>query len=139
MGILADQGGGHLLLVELEHDATGLFDCPWVAVVNVRGAVIEDRDGAVGLAAGVVLVSEAGALTHLEVALFAAQAPYNLATLAIDLVDGGCPAATDKQVAIVIHVYGVDVEVVDAGTNMNIRCGINVGLLEVNVVEAVPF
>src|SRR5215208_6472236 len=121
MGVLGDQGCAHLLLVELEHDATGLFDRPGVAVMNARGAVVEDGDGAVGLAAGVVLVSESGSWPHLEVALFPSQPPYDLAALAIDLVDAGCPAATDKQVAIVIYVYGVDVEVVDAGTNMNIR------------------
>src|SRR5215210_6506783 len=114
MGVLANQGCAHLLLVELEHDATGLFD-------RLGDAVFEDGDSAVGLAAGIVLVSESGAWPHLEVALFAAQAPYNLAALAIDFVDAGCPAATDKQVAIMIYVYGVDVEVVDARTNMNIR------------------
>src|SRR5215208_176035 len=119
MGVLADQGCAHLLLGDFEHDATGLFDCRGGAAVNDRGAVIEDRNGAVGLAAGVVLVGESGTWPHLEVALFPSQPPDYLATLAIDLVDAACPAGTDQQVAIVVYVYGVDVEVIDA--RMNIR------------------
>src|SRR5215213_6145328 len=118
MGVLADQGCAHLLLVEFEHDATGLFDRRGGAAVNDRGAVVEDGDGAVGLAAGVVLVGESGTWPHLEVALFPSQPPDDLATLEIDLVDAACPAATNKQVAIVVYVYRVDVEVVDAGTNI---------------------
>src|SRR5215217_8757564 len=102
-----------------------------------RGAIIEDRDGTVGLAAGVVLVGESGSRAHLEVALFAAQTPNDLTAHAVDLVDGGGFAGGDEQVVVVVHVNRVDVEVVDAA--VVILRGRDVGLVEAYMLEAAPF
>jgi hypothetical protein len=60
-----------------------------------------------------VLVGESGARAHLELTLFTTKAPYDLAALAVDLVDGEGSACGDEQVAVVIYVYGSDVEVVE--------------------------
>src|SRR5829696_6094378 len=107
-GVLANQLGAHLLLVEPYRDAAGLF-------VHLRvGTVIEDGDGAVLVAAGVVLVGELGAWTHLEVAVFPSQPPQDLPTVALYLVDAPGVAGREEQIAIVVYVYGVDVEVVVA-------------------------
>src|SRR5215218_2728790 len=101
------------------------------------GAVIEDGDGAVFLAPSVVLEGESGASTHLEVTLLAAEAPNDLTAFAVDLVDGGGIASGDEEVVIVVYVYGVDVEVVDAGVVILPR--LDVGLLEAHMLETVPF
>ena len=69
VGVLADQRGAHLLLVELQHDAAGLFYGLRPATVKDRGAVVEDGYRSVWLAPGVVLEGKSGAWTHLEVAL----------------------------------------------------------------------
>src|SRR5919107_4184450 len=61
-GVLAHQLGTHLLLVELYLDPAGLI------VHFGVGAVIEDGDGTVSLASGVVLEGAPGARTHLEAA-----------------------------------------------------------------------
>src|SRR5215216_7966050 len=62
-GVLANQLGAHLLLVEPYQDPVGLY-------VHLRmGAVIEDGDGAVLVAPSVVLEGAPGARTHIEVAL----------------------------------------------------------------------
>ena len=105
------------------------------AIFEDRGAVIEDGDGAVGQAPGVVLEGESGAWTHLEVALLAAKAPYDLAPFAVYLVDGGGFAGRDQQVVVVVHVYGVEVEVVDAGAAILQRR--DIGLVQAHMVEAI--
>src|SRR5215204_974626 len=125
------QRGAHLLLVEFEYYTAGLAVHPRV------GPVIEDREGAVRLAAGVVLVGEFGAWPHLEVALFTAQPPYNLTALAVDLVGGGGVAGRDDPVTVMIHVYGVDMEVVEVLRGTHPR--FEIGLVEFHVIEAVPF
>src|SRR5918997_2312514 len=64
-GVLAHQLGTHLLLVELYHD-------PARSIVHLGvGSIVEDGDGAVTVAAGVVLEGALGTGTHLEVALLA--------------------------------------------------------------------
>src|SRR5215217_5493668 len=105
-GVLANQLGTHLLFVELYHDPAGLF------VHLGVGAIVEDGDGAVSLAPGVVLEGDAGAQTHLEVALLPSEAPQDLAALVLYFVDTPGGAGRDEQVAIGLDVYGVDVEVV---------------------------
>jgi hypothetical protein len=55
--------------------------------------------------------------------------PDHLPALAVDLVDGTGRAGGDEQVILVIHVYGVDVEVV---------VGLGVRLVEADVLQAVP-
>src|SRR5215211_7430325 len=107
-----------------------------VSVLKDRGTVIEDGDGAVGLAAGIMLVGEPGARAHLEVALLPAQPPYDRTGLAVDLIHGGGAAGRDKQVIVVVHIYGIDVEVVDARQGTLRRLG--EALLKADVVEAVP-
>src|SRR5215203_5596992 len=102
-----------------------------------RGAVIEYADSVVGLAASVGLVSELGAWPHLEVAFLPAQAPYDLTAHAVDLVDGGGFAGGDEQVVVMVHVYRVDVEVVDAAVVILRRR--DVGLVEAYMLEAAPF
>ena len=81
------------------------------------------------MAADVVLEGEWGARAHLEVVLLPAQSPHDLACLAVDLVDGAGRAGGDEQVILVIHIYGVDVEVV---------VGLEIRLLEADVLQAVP-
>jgi hypothetical protein len=83
-----------------------------------------------------VLVGEPRALPHLEVALFAPEAPDDLARLAVDLVDGRGPAGGDEQVAVAIHVHGVYVEVVEAVGRFVGR--LVVGLAYIDVLQAAP-
>src|SRR5215216_1046640 len=130
MSVLSHQGGLHRVLVEIHHYAAGLF------VHLGRGAVVEDGDGAVLLAPGVVLVGEPGARTHLEVAPFAAKAPDDLAALAVHLVDGPGSLGVDEEVAVWFHLYGVDVEVVDR--LLGIFPGPTVRFPHADVIEAVP-
>jgi hypothetical protein len=98
VSVLAHLGSCHLLQVVLERETVRL-------IVHVDYAVIEDSDGAVGLAPGVVLVGPPGARVHLEVALLAAQAPHDLAGFTVDLVDGRGYVSGDEQVGVVIDVY----------------------------------
>src|SRR5215211_3062282 len=129
-GVLAHQLGTHLLLVELYHDPAG-------SVVHLgMGTVVEDGDGAVSLAASVVLEGALGARTHIEVALLAVQSPCDLPALALYLVDAPGIAGTEEQVAVGLYVYGVDVEVVV--DMVGIFGQLDVGLLDVDVLEAVP-
>src|SRR5919112_1060414 len=100
------------------------------------GAVVEDGDGAVTLAPGVVLGNEAGSWTHLEVALLAAEAPQDLAVLGVDLVDGGGSFGGDEEVTVEIYLYGVDVEVVERRSRVLRRLA--VGLLDAHVIQAAP-
>ena len=130
--VLAYQRGRHLLLVDLQYDAAGLFYRLRVAVLEDRVAIVEDGDCAVGLAPGVVLEGKSGAGAHLEVTLLPTEAPDDLARVAVDLVDGGGFAGRDEQVAVVVNVQGVDVEIVDAGVVILFRS--NVGLLQVDVI-----
>jgi hypothetical protein len=104
--VLVNQLDTHLLLVELYHDPAG-------SIVHLGvGAVVEDGDGAVSLAAGVVLEGAPGTGTHLEIALLPAESPHDLATVALYLVYGPHVADTEEQVAVGLYVYGFDVEVV---------------------------
>jgi hypothetical protein len=89
---------------------------------------------AVSLTAGVVLVAGSGARAHLEVALLATQAPYDLAALAVDLVDSGGMASGDEQVIVMIYVYGVEMEVVKVPPVLRLT----VGLLDADVIQAAP-
>src|SRR5215208_212248 len=122
-GVLANQLGAHLLLVEPYQDPARLY-------VHLRmGAVIEDGDGAVLVAPSVVLEGAPGARTHIEVALLPAEAPQDLSTGAFYLVDAPGVASGDEQVAIEIYVYGVDVEVVVGKVEI-------VGWLDVGLLDA---
>ncbi len=94
--------GGHGLLVHLRHEAARLF-------VHARAPVVEGGEDAPGVVAGVVLGGEAGALSYFEVALLPAQAPHDLAGLAVHFVDGGRPAGGDEQVAFVVHAPATSV------------------------------
>src|SRR5918998_5254503 len=81
-GEYAYQGGSHVVLIEFEHDPAGLL-------VHLRAsAIIENGNGAIGLAPSVVCPGGPGTRAHFEVAVLAAQAPYDLARVAVDLVDG---------------------------------------------------
>src|SRR5829696_5723361 len=137
VGVLAHQRGAHPLLVELQHDTAGLFYDLRDAIVKNRGAVVEDGDGAVSLAPGVVLEGESGARTHLEIALLPPKTPHDLARVAIYLVDGEGLASGDDQVIVVIYFYGVGVEVVEPRAPILRHRGI--GLVETYVLEAMPF
>src|SRR3712207_6291830 len=81
-GVYAYQGGGHVVLIEFEHDPAGLL------VHLGAGAIIENGDGAIGLAPSVVVPGGPGARAHPEVALLPAQPPYDLTALAVYLADG---------------------------------------------------
>jgi hypothetical protein len=61
----------------------------------------------------VLVESGPEARVHLKVAHLADQAPHDLARLAVYLVDGAGPAARDEQATVVVHVYGIDVKVVE--------------------------
>src|ERR671917_2881384 len=137
VGVLPHQRGAHPFLVELEHDGAGLLYRFGGAVLKEQAPVIEDAYGPIGQAPSVVLEGESGAGTHLEVALLAAQAPDDLSRLSVYLVDGRGLAGGDQQVVVVVHVYGVEVEVVDAGTAILQKRSI--GLLKAHMVEALPF
>src|SRR5215218_9105521 len=102
----------------------------------MHATIIEDGYGAVRLATGVVLPGPPGAWIHLEGALLAAQPPQDLTALAVDLVDGGGSAGGDKQVGVVIDIYGVDVEVVEG--HPGILRWVSVGLFRCYVLQAVP-
>src|ERR687897_789710 len=129
-GVLAHQLGTHPLLVELYHDPAG-------SIVHLGvGAVVEDGDGAVSLASGVVLEGALGAWTHLEVAPLPAESPHDLAAVALYLVYGPGIAGTEEQVAVGLYVYGVDVEVVVE--KVGIFGQLDVGLLDADVFQAVP-
>src|SRR5215207_3410038 len=128
-GILGGQLGRHDLLVEPEAD-------PARGLVHVLAPVVEEGDGAVFLAAGVVLEGETGPLAHREVAPLPAEAPDHLPALPVHLVDGRGLAGADEQVAVVVLSYGVDVEVVVAVALVGVRPG--GGLLEADVLQAVP-
>ena len=93
-------------------------------------AVVEEGEGAVGLAAGVVLPGEAGVGGDREVGVFAAQAPDDLAGVAVDLVDGVGVAAGDEQVVVVVDGDRVEVDVVP------VLADGPVGLADRDVVEA---
>jgi hypothetical protein len=88
VGVLAHQRGLHLALVYLQHDGPRLFYSVWQATAKDCGSVVEDTDGAIRQTPGIVLEGETGARTHLEVALLAAETPYDLTRLAVYLVDG---------------------------------------------------
>jgi hypothetical protein len=100
------------------------------------GAVVEDGDGAITVAPSVVLEGAVGTFTHLEVALLAAEAPQYLSALAHYLVDTPGIAGAHEQVAVGLYVYGVEVEVVVE--MVGIFWELDVGLLDADVIEAVP-
>jgi len=59
-----------------------------------------------------VLEGGPGTFSHLEVAPLATKTPQDFPALAVDPVDGPGVAGGDEQVAVGLHVNGVDVEVV---------------------------
>src|SRR5215212_907307 len=122
VGVLSRQPGAHGVFIDLDGDTAGLFYFVYVAV-------IEDGDSAVGMIAGVMLEGSHGARTHLEVALFPAELPDDLARLSVDLVNSAGITGGDEQVFLIVYIYGVDVEVVK---------GLGVRLIEADVVQAVP-
>src|SRR5215208_8176988 len=129
-GVFAHQLGTHLVLVELYHDPAGLF------VHLGVGAVVEDGDGAVSLTPCVVLEGALGTGTHLEVALLASKTPCDVSVIALYLVDAPGIAGAEEQVAVRLYVYGVDVDVVVE--IVGIFGQLDVGLLDSDVLEAVP-
>jgi hypothetical protein len=127
-GVHAYQSGGHVVLIELYRNPTRL-------IVHLGcGAVIEDGDRAVSLAADVVLKGEPGAGTHLEVALLATEAPDDLAALAVGLVISTCVADGEEQVVVVVHLNGVDMERVEVTPVVRLI----VVLFGVDVAKTVP-
>src|SRR4051812_21646485 len=71
------------------------------------GAFVEDRDGAVGGAAGVVLGDELRARPQPEVAVAAAEPPHHMAVVAVDVVDRARVAARDEQRAVRLLLHRV--------------------------------
>src|SRR5215213_8393340 len=106
-------------------------------MVKNRGAVVEDGDGAVSLAPGVVLVGKSGARTHFKVAVFPPKTPYDLSRVAIYLVDGEGLASGDEQVIVVIYFYGIGVEVVEPRAPILRHRGI--ALIKTYMLDAMPF
>src|SRR5918995_401968 len=129
-GVLPQLLDTHLLLVKL-------YPKPAGSIVHLGvGAVVEDGDGAVSVAPGVVLEGALGTGTHLEVALLPSEPPQYLPALTSYLVYGPGIASTDEQVAIVVYFYGVDVKVVVE--MLWIFGHLDIGLLDVDVLQAVP-
>src|ERR671916_314047 len=128
--VLAHQARRHSLLVHLQHHS------PRAVLLVLRPVVVEEGDGAVRLAAGVVLKGEVRPPPHLEVAPLAPEPPYDLPRPAIYLVDGRRPAGGDEQVVLAVLLYGVYVEVVEAA--LGVVRGAVEGLPDVHVVEGVP-
>jgi hypothetical protein len=81
MGVCTNERGAHGIFVDLDYDAAGLL-------VLVHPTVVEDREDAARVVAGVVLVGGSGAVSHLEVAPLPSKPPEDLARLPVDLVDG---------------------------------------------------
>src|SRR5215210_1039590 len=129
MRVLADQGGTHVILIDLDHCGAGLH-------VLFDSAVVEDRYEAVGVVADIMLPVCPAPEPHGEVAHFPAQTPGNLARLARDLVQGGSPARRDDQVSVGMWIYGVYVEVVESRLEVGRRSVER--LLQLDVVETVP-
>src|SRR5438309_11896761 len=99
MGVLVLEGDGAAGFVESHGQTSGL------TLDDGGGAVVEDREGAVRVPAGVVLPGERDLPGHGEVAVLAAQPPEDLSGAAVDLVDRPGVAGRDQQVAV-----GVDVD-----------------------------
>ena len=89
------------------------FDRARLRVHRRERAVVEERDRAVGLLTRVVLPRRCGARTQLEARVLAAQLPAHLAGFRIDVVGGPGVARVDQQVAVLLDVDRVDVEVVE--------------------------
>src|ERR671916_174606 len=128
--VLAHQARRHSLLVYLQHHS------PRAVLLVLRPVVVEEGDGAVRLAAGVVLEGEVRPLPHLEVAPLAPEPPYDIPRPAVYLVDGRRPAGGDEQVVLAVLLYGVYVEIVEAA--LGVVRGAVEGLPDVHVVEGVP-
>src|SRR5215208_2541516 len=84
-----------------------------------------------------MLEGESGTGAHLEVALLAPEAPDDTARVAVYLVDGAGLAGADQQVVVMIDVYGVQVEVIDA-RGLYVLPGLAVTLVETYVIETFP-
>src|SRR6185437_14977585 len=102
MLLAPDQGGGHLVRVERD------FDRARLRMRLRRRAVVEERDVAVRLLAGVVLVGGARAGPHREAAAPATETPAHLAGAAVDVIGGPRVAGVDQQRAVVHYVDRVD-------------------------------
>src|SRR5215212_1100068 len=122
MGVLAYQAGLHGVFVDPDHGAAGLFH-------RVLAAVVEDCDGSAGMASSGVLVEELRVWPHLEVAPLTAEAPDDVARLAVDLEESGGRAGREEQVVLVEYVYRVEVEVIVVA---------GLVLREFDVIQAVP-
>src|SRR5215211_1376754 len=130
MLVLSCQGGPHVVFVDLDHYAAGLY-------VFLDPAVVEDRYRAVGVVAGIMLPVGSGTVFHVEVALFPAKTPDDLARLAIDFANGASSPSRDDQVSAWNRIYGVDVEVVESRLEVGRR--LEERLFYSDVVQAVPF
>lgn len=80
----------------------------WPAAVPV----VEYADHVWRLRQGVVLAVELNSRPQRERRFLAAEAPDDVARVAVDLVDGRYRSAGDEQVAVGVEVDSVDVEVV---------------------------
>ncbi len=128
MPVLAYEGRGHRVLVDLEDDRP--CRCR-------RHLVIEDRDRSILAPACIVLEREGCAGPHPEVAPLAAEPPQDLAGLAIDLVDGRGVPGGHEQLAVVVDLDRVGVQVVvHLAGGAGRRDG---GFGGARVVDGVPF
>ena len=83
---------------------------------------------------GRVICLEETESTNTYLKNLAAEAPDDLAASSVQLVDGGGIAGGDEEVVVVVHLYGVDVEVVELVAVVLLI----VGLLDADMVQAVP-
>src|SRR5918994_82564 len=102
MRVLTDEGGTHIIFVDLDHYGARLY-------ILLDPAVVEDRYDAIGVEASIVLPVRSGTISHVEVPLFPAESPDDLARLSVDLVHGASSAGRDDQISVWIRIYGVDV------------------------------
>ena len=113
------------------------FDRARLRVHRRERAVVEERDRAIGLLARVVLPGRVGTWAQLEARVPAAQLPAHLPRFRIDVVRGPGVARVHQQVAVLLRVDRVDVEVVERFALAR-RRGRRVGVRQGHVVEAVP-
>lgn len=128
MDVLPNQGGSHVVHVELDDHALAVARG---AVEDVVGVVVEDGQSVVALPCDVVLPGKVQRVVDVsEIVVLAAQLPDDLACLAADADHGVHVASRNNIVARVRLVDTVDVEEVKG-----VRFGFSVAVLHVGAAE----